>query len=208
MFVSDSADEISKAFDKAVKHGFEGLVAKRPDSVYTAGARNFNWIKLKQSYSQELSDTIDVCIVGYFFGRGARARFGIGGVLAAVYDESTDTFKTITKIGSGFTEDELGKFKSMLDTAAITHRHARVNSDIEADVWVEPRFVIAVTADELTRSPLHTAGRDKSGVGFALRFPRFVGEIRSDKNPEDATSVREIESIFEMQEKKGLRAEK
>ncbi len=201
MFISDSTEEISKAFDKAVKDGFEGLVVKRLDSGYTAGARNFNWIKLKQSYNQELSDTIDVCIVGYFFGRGARARFGIGGVLAAVYDESSDTFKTITKIGSGFTEDELGKFKSMLDTAAITHRHARVDSDIKPDVWVEPRFVIAVTADELTRSPLHTAGKDKSGVGFALRFPRFVGKLRSDKKPEDATSVSEVENIFEMQTK-------
>ncbi len=201
IFVSDNADEIARAFDKAVKDGFEGIVVKRLDSGYTAGSRNFNWIKLKQSYSRELSDTIDVCIVGYFLGRGARARFGIGGVLAAVYDESSDTFKTITKIGSGFTEDELGKFKAMLDTAALGHRHPRVDSDIEADVWVEPRFVIAVTADELTRSPLHTAGRDKLGVGFALRFPRFVGKLRSDKNPEDATSVHEIERIFEMQTK-------
>jgi len=199
MIVTGQAGEIARMFGRAVDEGFEGLVVKRLDSPYAAGARNFNWIKLKPSYRHELSDTVDVCIVGYFRGKGARARFGLGAVLGAVYDPKGDAFVTITKIGSGFTEDELKDLKGLLDESRLKGRHPRVQSDIEADVWVEPRFVIAVTADELTRSPLHTAGRSKDEPGYALRFPRFVGALRSDKRPEDATSVKEIVRMYAMQ---------
>lgn len=199
MFITDRPEDITRAFESAIGRGLEGLVVKRPDSGYSAGARNFNWIKLKRSYRAELSDSVDLCIVGYYLGRGSRARFGIGGVLAAVYDEDADLFRTVTKIGSGFSEDELADIKKMLDAIALPHRHPRVDSAMDADVWVEPRFVIKVTADELTRSQLHTAGRDETGTGFALRFPRFVGELRTDKRPEDATTVREIVRLYEMQ---------
>ena len=93
-------------FEGAIARGLEGIVAKRLDSPYTAGSRNFNWIKLKRSYKGELSDTVDLCIVGYFRGGGKRARFGIGTVLAAVYDPGTDIFKTISKVGTGFSDEE------------------------------------------------------------------------------------------------------
>ncbi len=199
LIITDRPEEITRMFGNAVDEGFEGLVIKRLDSVYAAGSRNFNWIKLKPSYRHELSDSVDVCIVGYFYGKGARARFGIGGVLGAVYDSKEDVFKTITKIGSGFTEDELKGLKALLDESRIRERHARVQSEIEPDVWVEPRYVIAVTADELTRSPLHTAGRRGNEPGYALRFPRFVGALRTDKKPEDATSVKEIVRLYKMQ---------
>src|SRR3989454_7498 len=80
---TDNAARLRVIFESAVARGLEGIVAKRPDSPYAAGARNFNWIKLKRSYKGELSDTVDLCLVGYFRGGGKRARFGIGAVLAA-----------------------------------------------------------------------------------------------------------------------------
>jgi len=199
LIVTDRAQDITHKFGEAIDEGFEGLVIKRLDSPYTAGSRNFNWIKLKPSYSHSLSDSVDVCIVGYFLGKGSRARFGIGGVLGAVYDPKEDLFKTITKIGSGFTEDELKDIKALLDESRVREKPARVQSEIEPDVWVEPRYVIAVTADELTRSPLHTAGRKAGEPGYALRFPRFVGALRTDKKPEDATTVLEIVRLYGMQ---------
>ncbi|GAB4388667.1 MAG: ATP-dependent DNA ligase [Thermodesulfovibrionales bacterium] len=201
MFVTAEAGEIAGYFERAVERGLEGVVAKRLDAPYAAGARNYNWIKLKRSYRSELADTLDVVIVGYFRGRGARAALGLGGVLAAVYDPPSDTFKTISKIGSGFSDEELSELGKTLKASAIPHRHPRVDSLIEPDAWVEPRHVITVAADEITRSPSHTAGRDGGGAGYALRFPRAVSSIREDKNPEDANTVAEIAEMARRQRK-------
>jgi DNA ligase-1 len=201
MFVTDNPKKIYGYFEEAIERGLEGVVAKRLDAPYSAGARNFNWIKLKRSYRGELADTIDVCIVGYFRGKGSRARFGVGALLGAVYEEKTDTFKTVSKIGSGFTEEEFMKLKRILDGISLSHKHPRVDSVLEPDVWVEPRYVVTVTADEITRSPGHTAGKDKEGIGYALRFPRAVGFLRDDKKPEDSNTVKEIIEMFEQQKK-------
>ncbi|QWK18985.1 MAG: ATP-dependent DNA ligase [Hydrogenobacter thermophilus] len=201
MFITDSVKEIERFFEDAVARGLEGIMAKRLDAPYTAGSRNFNWIKLKRSYKGSLADTIDVVIVGYFYGKGSRAKLGIGALLTALYDPATDTFKTVSKVGSGFTEEEWVRLKEMLDKIKLPHRHARVDSIIEADVWVEPKYVITVNADEITRSPLHTAGRTTEEPGFALRFPRAVGFIRSDKRAEDANTVEEIENMYKMQKR-------
>jgi DNA ligase-1 len=197
--LTEDPHAIDRFFDEAVSRGLEGIVAKRLDAPYAAGARNFNWIKLKRSYKGELADTVDVCVVGYFRGKGARARFGIGAVLGAVYDADQDAFKTISKIGSGFTEEEWARLKEMLDSAAVDHKPARVDALLEPDVWVVPTYVLTVTADEITRSPMHTCGRDAEGIGYALRFPRAVGFLRADKRPEDSNAVSEVLEMYRMQ---------
>ena len=199
LFITENPHKIIEYFESAIERGLEGVVAKRLDAPYSAGARNFNWIKLKRSYKGELADTIDVCIVGYFRGKGARARFGLGALLGAVYDPKTDTFRTVSKVGSGFKEDEFFELKKLLDEIALKHKHPRVDSVMDADVWVEPRYVITVMADEITRSPSHTAGRDKEDIGYALRFPRSTGFIRFDKKAEDSNTVKEIIEMFKQQ---------
>lgn len=201
MFITGEPKDIYKYFEETIERGLEGVIAKRLDAPYAAGARNFNWIKLKRSYRGELSDTIDLCIVGYFRGKGARTKFGVGALLSAVYDPKTDSFKTVSKVGSGFSDEEFGELKRILNEIEISHKHPRVDSVMEADVWVEPRYVITVNADEITRSPSHTAGIDKNGIGYALRFPRAVGFIRTDKKPEDANTVHEIIEMFDQQKK-------
>lgn len=201
LFLTRDPKEIERYFEEAVARGLEGIIAKRLDAPYAAGGRNFNWIKLKRSYRGELTDTIDLCIVGYFRGKGARTKFGVGAFLGAVYEPESDSFKTVSKVGSGFTEEELGELKTCLDEITVTHKHPRVDAIIQADVWVEPRYVITVNADEITRSPSHTAGLDKDGTGYALRFPRTVGFIRPDKSAADATTVKEIIDMYELQRK-------
>jgi len=193
--------ELQRFFDDAVANGQEGIVAKRLDGPYTAGARNFNWIKLKRSYKGELTDTVDVVIIGYAAGRGQRAKFGVGTVLAAVYDEKSDLFKTVTRIGSGFSEEELRELKAKLDEITLDHKPARVDSLIEPDIWVEPRYVLTVMADEITRSPMHTCGKEGGEPGYAMRFPRTVGFIRTDKRAEDATTVAEVIELFDQQKR-------
>jgi len=201
MRLVETPKEIEEFFEDAISRGLEGIMAKRLDAPYTAGSRNFNWIKLKRSYKGSLSDSIDVVIVGYFYGKGARAKLGIGALLTAVYDPNTDTFKTVSKVGSGFTEEDWIRLKKLLDEIKLPHRHPRVDSILEADVWVEPRYVITVVADEITRSPLHTAGRSLEEPGYALRFPRAVGFIRQDRNPEDANTVEEIIRLYNLQKR-------
>lgn len=202
--VTSDPKEVEKYFEENIEKGLEGVLAKRLDSPYQAGARNFNWIKLKRSYKGELTDTIDVVIVGYFKGRGMRARWGIGALLGAIYDKKKDLFKTITKIGSGLTEENWKRIREILDRDKLDHKPARVISLIKPDVWVEPKYVFTVMADEITKSPLHTCGMRKPGergeIGYALRFPRIQGWIR-DKLPEDANSEEEILEMFRMQKK-------
>jgi DNA ligase 1 len=203
--VTEDAPELQEFFDEQIERGLEGVVAKRLDSRYEAGARNFNWIKLKRAYRGELSDTIDVAVVGYLRGRGMRARLGIGALLAAVYNKKTDSFETVGKVGSGLSEKNWVRLRELLDEAAAPDKPARVVSRLVPDTWVEPQYVMTVLADEITRSPVHTCARDESGAGLALRFPRVVGFIREDKSPEDATTVAEIKKMYAMQKKRRLR---
>ncbi|MBI4790486.1 MAG: ATP-dependent DNA ligase [Chloroflexi bacterium] len=200
--VTQDAKEIEKYFDDAVTLGLEGILAKRLDSKYQAGARNFNWIKLKRSYQGQLTDTVDGVVVGYLRGRGMRARFGIGAVLVAVYDQPNDRFVTIGKIGTGFSDEKWPQLRELLDKVAVEHKPARVDAVMLPDVWVEPKYVIEMRADEITRSPIHTAGKVGDEPGYALRFPRVIGFIRVDKKPEDATTVKEILGMFKKQGKK------
>ncbi len=199
--ITDDPNKIEVFFLDKVQRGLEGIMAKRLDAVYQAGSRNFNWIKLKRSYGGELTDTVDCVVVGYWRGRGMRAKFGIGSLLCAVYDDAKDVFVTIAKLGTGFTEEEWVKMRKLLDEIAIAEPPTRLVSLLEPDVWVEPQYVIEIQADEITRSPVHTCGRVGEEPGYALRFPRVIGFIREDKKPEDATTVKEVLEMYEAQQR-------
>jgi ATP-dependent DNA ligase len=202
--ITDSAAELTKFFEDTIGSGLEGVVAKKLDAPYSAGARNFNWIKIKRSYKSQLNDTIDIVILGYFRGKGMRADFGIGAVLGGVYNKSKDIFETITKVGSGFSENQFKELRKMLDDVKVPHKPARVESIMVPDVWVAPAYVITVKADEITRSPMHTCGMEK-GVGYALRFPRAVSFIRTDKRVEDVNTSKEIIEMFKNQKRVELK---
>ncbi len=199
--ITDDPKRIGLFFDDAVGKGLEGIIAKRLDASYTAGARNFNWIKLKRSYKSELTDSIDVCIVGYYYGKGQRTQFGMGAILVAVYDPENDCFKTISRIGTGFSEDQLKELRKILDPYRVVEKPMRVDASTKPDEWVEPKFVVTVVADEITRSPFHTAGRPKyiQDSGYALRFPRIQGFVRTDKRPEDSATEKEVHNMFKQQ---------
>ena len=199
----ETVEALEAFFATTVERGQEGIVAKRLDAPYQAGARNFNWIKLKRSYRGELQDTVDGVVVGYWFGKGNRTRLGIGTILTAVYDRDRDVFTTVTRLGTGFSESEWVQLRELLDAVREPQRPARVDSVLVPDVWCLPRYVVEIQADEITRSPMHTTGRDESGLGFALRFPRVVGFVRADRRPEDATTVEEVAGLYQ---KQGLRA--
>lgn len=197
--VTANPEELDRYFQDMVQRGLEGLVVKRPEATYQAGQRNFNWVKLKRGYQAELRDTVDLVLVGYLVGKGNRARFGIGSLLGAVYDPGNDRFRTVSKIGSGLTEEGWVEMKRLLDETSMTSRPRGVDSLIEPDVWVEPKYVVEVQADEITRSPRHTCGKVGGEPGYALRFPRLIDWIRLDKGPEDATTEQEVLEMYRMQ---------
>ncbi|HJU00428.1 MAG TPA: ATP-dependent DNA ligase [Actinomycetes bacterium] len=196
--VSD-ADALETLFQQAVADGCEGLICKsvNPEAGYQAGARGWLWIKLKRDYRSELSDTLDLVVVGALAGRGRRA--GIyGALLLAAYDPDNDRFQTVCKCGTGFSDAELAALPQRLAPLARDEKPARVDALRHADVWFEPAVVVEVLAAELTLSPTHTAawGLLKEDSGLALRFPRFTGRWRDDKSPEDATTVTEVVDLF------------
>lgn len=193
------AKELGLILEDAISKGLEGVVVKRLESPYVAGGRNFNWVKLKRHSDGELSDTIDCVILGYISGRGKRAAFGAGALLVGVYDKDKDEFVSISRIGTGLSDDEWREIHKRADKIKLDHKPARVNSTIEPSVWIEPKIVIEVLADEITRSPMHTAGKTETEPGFALRFPRLVSFRDDDKKPEDATDVEEIKRLYEIQ---------
>jgi DNA ligase-1 len=205
--------EIENYFDKCIADGLEGILAKKLDGSYQAGARSWNWIKLKRSYQSKLDDTIDCVVMGYYYGRGKRTSFGIGAFLIGIYDEKQDKFMTIAKVGTGLTDEEWKELAKRGDKLKSKTKPALYEVDkwLEPDVWITPEIVVEIRADELTRSPIHTAGRlmkaSKSGsafdvdvAGYALRFPRLE-RFRDDKKPTDATTLKEVEEIFKLQKK-------
>lgn len=186
--------KLQEVFDESISEGLEGLVVKRLDSKYEAGARNFNWVKLKRHSSGELKDTVDCVILGYIYGRGKRVSFGAGALLVGVYNKSKDEFVTVSKIGTGLTDAEWREIHQRADKIKVDKKPARVNSLITPSVWVKPEIVIEVLADEITKSPLHSAG-------LALRFPRLVKFREVDKKAEDATTVEELKKMYSQQGK-------
>jgi DNA ligase 1 len=189
-------------FDQAIADGCEGLLCKSLDGSagYQAGARGWLWIKLKRDYRTELSDTLDLVVVGALAGRGRR-RGVYGALLLAAYDAQADLFRTVCKCGTGFSDAELAALPERLAHLARPPEDgppARVDARMVPDVWFEPGLVVEVLGAELTLSPIHTAawGRLKEDAGLALRFPRFTGRYRDDKSPEDATTVAEVLDLY------------
>jgi DNA ligase-1 len=196
--VGDEA-HLEAVFQQAVADGCEGVICKSlaPTASYQAGARGWQWIKLKRDYRSELSDTLDLVVVGALAGRGRRAGM-YGALLLAVYDPDGDRYQTVCKCGTGFSDAELAALPARLANLARAEPPPRVDARRHADVWFEPTLVVEVLAAELTVSPTHTAawGVLQEDAGLALRFPRFTGRWRDDKAPTDATTVAELLELY------------
>lgn len=202
--ITEDPQELEKFFLNCIENGGEGVVVKalHSNAIYQAGARGWLWIKYKRDYKSEMIDTVDLVVVGAFAGRGKRGGKW-GTLLMAAYDKKTDTFKTVCKLGTGFTDKDLEEITEMLKPITLSHKHPRVDSDIEPDIWVIPQYVAEVLGAELTLSPLHTCckGAVKKDAGISIRFPRFI-KWRPDKKPEDATTTDELLEMYRRQLKK------
>lgn len=202
--ITDDPDELEKFFLEAIENGAEGVMVKaiHKDSIYRAGARGWLWIKYKRDYKSEMIDTVDLVVIGAFAGRGRRAGT-YGALLMAAYDPDADLFRSVCKVGSGFTDKDLAELPEKLKPYIRLSKPRNVDSLMKPDVWVEPALVAEIIGAELTLSPMHTCCRDevRKGAGISIRFPRFI-RWRDDKGPTDATTTKELLEMYKSQLKK------
>ncbi|MFX1293778.1 MAG: ATP-dependent DNA ligase [Promethearchaeota archaeon] len=201
--ISDKVKEIESFFNNSIESGCEGIIAKSINSKYSAGARGWSWIKLKESYQSKMVDSIDVVIVGAYIGRGRRAQT-YGALLCAVLDKNDGKYKTICKVGSGFSDDMLSDFVQKFEKIKRKTKSPQVvTSSIDIpDVWFDPNFIIEILGDEITISNVHSAGFNiiKVNSGLAIRFPRFI-RWRDDKSIDDITTTDEVIEMYKRQRK-------
>ncbi|MFQ6025073.1 MAG: ATP-dependent DNA ligase [Nitrosopumilaceae archaeon] len=202
MTIVKTDNGIEEILENAISSGCEGLMLKMLDAAYMAGARGSNWLKLKREYRNELGDSLDLVVIGAFFGKGRRTG-KYGTLLLATYNDADDTFPSICKVGTGFTDENLDQFYQILSNKVTLKKNPRVESNMEADVWFEPELVIEIVASEITLSPVHNTAKDaiRKGSGLALRFPKFTGRIRFEKSPENASTDQEVISLYNGQKK-------
>ena len=202
MKVVHSVEEAEEFFDDAINARCEGMMAKSisDESIYRAGSRGFLWIKYKKDYHANLTDSFDLVVVGAFYGMGKRAG-KYGALLMASYDPETGRYGTVCKLGTGFDDAFLDNMPSLLDDYKSAAKPSSVDAKMIPDVWFEPAVVLEVVGAEISVSPIHTAAMDtvKEGTGIGIRFPRFTGRVRTDKDPEQSTSVSEIVEMYYMQ---------
>lgn len=189
-----SVEELYEVFNRTVAKGHEGVIVKQKTGTYLPGVRNYEWIKLKKSMESKLVDSIDLVAVGYSFGSGRRSSLGVGAILGALYNEDSNTFEAICNVGTGFSDDQLkNTFKSFEgDVVNKKPNNVEVEKSLIPDVWVEPRIVFTVEADEISMK--------KGKKSLSLRFPRLI-EWGRDKGVTEATSVKELKSMYEKQKK-------
>ncbi len=191
----EDLDNLMDIFNENVEKGYEGVIAKMETGGYLPGVRNYDWIKLKKSMLSSLVDTVDLVCVGYYHGSGRRSDLGVGAILGALYNEETDGYEAICKVGTGFSDEQLRNIKEQLAAKTVEDQPKSVlcPENLKPDVWIYPEVVFTVEADEITRR----LGDENIGGGLSLRFPRLV-EWDRDKSANDATRVRELVSMFEM----------
>ena len=187
--ITKDPEVIKKLHEKYLKMGLEGVVVKKTNGKYVSGRTGWNWVKMKEEEGQEgrLSDTLDCIVMGYWRGLGKRAQFGLGKILVGIKDG--DAVRTLTKVGTGLTEDMLVDIRKRLDKLESKEKPKdyEASKDLIPDVWAIPKLVVEVTADSISKSTKHS-------LGLSLRFPRFL-KIREDKGLNEATTLQELKDI-------------
>jgi DNA ligase-1 len=176
--------------NQQLKASFEGAVVKQLQAPYSPGRTGFTWVKFKwegQAKQGGMLDTVDGLIMGYYRGQGKRAAFGIGAFLIGIRQKNK--FLTLAKIGTGLSDNQWRDLKKQSDQHKTNKLPSsyQIPKTLMPDILIQPQLVAEIQADNLTKSPLHSAG-------YALRFPRLV-RLRPDKKPINATSLKELKQI-------------
>src|SRR5262247_2189952 len=173
--ITTDVTEAETFLNEALAAGHEGLMAKALDSPYMPGNRGKLWFKVKPA------ESVDCVIVAADRGSGRR-RGWLSNYHLAVADAATG-FAPVGKTFKGLTDKEFTEMTSRLKELEL--------ADDGYTVTVKPEVVVEVAYNEIQRSPQYSSG-------FALRFARIT-RIRDDKNPEQATTLSELQALYERQ---------
>ncbi|KAK3670039.1 ATP-dependent DNA ligase Cdc17 [Recurvomyces mirabilis] len=206
-------EEIQTLLEDSIKASCEGLMVKMLDGVeshYEPSRRSQNWLKVKKDYLAGAGDSLDLVVLGAYYGKGKRTSV-YGAFHLACFNSDTETYETVCNIGTGFSEALLSELHETLSPLVIErpkpfYDHSSGKND-QPDVWFEPKFVWEVKTADLTLSPRYRAassefGGDGSHKGVSLRFPRFI-RVRDDKKAEDATSSKQVAEMYRRQSEQG-----
>ena len=165
--ISDAFDDGQALYHAAEQQRFEGIVAKRADSVYEPGRRSRNWLKIKTHGRQEF------VIAGYTKGQGRREG-QFGSLVLGVWEDGR--LRYAGNVGTGFNDAEIEKLQRLLEELKQDEcpfdEVPKMPKVRKGDVvWVKPELVAEVEFAEWTHD-----GR--------LRAPSYQG-LRDDKRPED-----------------------
>lgn len=207
---TNELDEIQTLLEESVKASCEGLMVKMLDGVesnYEPSRRSQNWLKVKKDYLAGVGDSLDLVVLGAYYGKGKRTSV-YGAFLLACYNPTAQTYETVCNIGTGFSEAVLEELHEQLSQIVIDkpkpfYTHSHGNKD-QPDVWFEARQVWEVKTADLTLSPRYKAAASQldatgEGKGISLRFPRFL-KVRDDKKADDATTSRSVADMYKRQE--------
>lgn len=195
--VTQSPNELRKFHKEQIKKGLEGVVIKKWEAPYDSGKRGYTWVKFKQEEGKKgggLADTLDCVVMGYYKGKGRRAKFGIGGFLVGVKEKQTnDQILTISKVGTGLSDEQWREMRDRCDKVKTEKKPKQynINKNLNPDLWCLPKIVVEIEADNITKSPIHAAK-------LALRFPRLV-RFRDDKSPSQTSDLKEVQKLFDLQ---------
>ncbi len=171
-------------YKKALRDNQEGIMFKKLDAIYQPGSRVGHMLKLKPEERD-----LDLVIVGAEYGTGKRSGWMSSFILACKGKKRGEYLK-IGKVGTGIKEKEEGGISFAELTKKLT---PLIIKEKGKKVEIKPKIVVAVTYQEIQRSPNYNSG-------WALRFPRFTA-LRPDKGPSDAATLEEVEKDFANQKR-------
>uniref|UniRef100_A0A6B2KYW2 DNA ligase n=1 Tax=Arcella intermedia TaxID=1963864 RepID=A0A6B2KYW2_9EUKA len=188
--------ELTAVFNKVVSENIEGLVVKDIHGTYEPNMRH--WIKIKKEHFDGMCDTVDLIVLGAYYGTGNKG--GLMSIfLMGVYDEKEDRFKTVCKVGNGFTDKTIQELQTAFPVVKIEKNEAKCPSWLSCKKMLLPDFVVKnpretpiweIKGAEFTISKFHTAD------SISIRFPRVI-KVRDDKDWKTATSLKYLRSLYE-----------
>ncbi|KAJ8607290.1 hypothetical protein MRB53_040388 [Persea americana] len=183
---TNELEEIQILLDESVKASCEGLMVKMLDGVesnYEPSRRSQNWLKVKKDYLAGVGDSLDLVVLGAYFGKGKRTSV-YGAFLLACYEPRKQEYETVCNIGTGFSEAVLEELHSQLEPIIIDRPKP---------------FYSHSAGNKISPTSAEVLDSSAAGKGVSLRFPRFL-KVRDDKKPDDATTSRAVAEMYKKQE--------
>jgi DNA ligase 1 len=186
--ITDDLKKTQEFYKKALRDNQEGIMMKNLKAEYKPGRRVGHMLKIKPEERD-----LDLVITGAEYGKGKRSGW-LSSFILSCFDENTKKFLEIGKMGTGIKEksnEEVGgvSFHELTEKIKplILGEHGK-------KVIIKPSIVVAITYQEIQKSPNYNSG-------FALRFPRFTS-LRPDKKEKDASTLKEVEEDYKKQMQK------